>query len=334
MLGKVKEYALIIVISLALFILSVYYFFKITNPDYFDTNKDTFKEIFSIGLTILGSGIFLAVLKWLQFMDFFQRELLRIIDSSQFDEKLQRLIYDELYSDKFLNKQNEESLALLWSRVNRALFNNQFPEALAENVERNMQNTFIRNSKLSHYYKNVIYRLNVSLESGDFLKIRLITEAKIIRSDKSKFTYDFNYYALKMNPQDQTTSVEIKQVVIDGRIQARTRITDINNDNQITQRFVTEMEGKTEYDLYADITLIYNLSKDSVFTLFSERFIDNLRVELEIEPSLQAFFLPIGNESFMTIPDPKERIIKAYKEVLFPEKGFRIIFIKKTNGII
>lgn len=328
-LEKTKEYALIILITLALFILGTYYFFKFYSPAYFEVNKDGFGEIWGIGLTILSSGIFLAVLKWLQFMNFFQVELHRIINSSQLDKKLQELVYEVSYSDKFLNNQNEESLILLWSRVNRALFNNQFPEALARYVEAKMQDTFMHNSKLSHYYKNFIYRLDVSLDQNDFLKIRLVTEAKIIRGDKNKFTYDFNYYSLKMDAQDKTASVEIHEILINGVAQERSKITRTDNNIQIEQKFETEMEGQTTYDLYVDLTLIYNISKDSEFTLFSERFIDDLRIEIDATSSLNTYFFPIGNESFTSIADPKGRIIKAYKELLFPEKSFRVIFLKK-----
>jgi hypothetical protein len=84
----VKKYALSVLFTLGIAIILVYYSFKLFSFEYFEDHLDAFRELFGFGLTIIGSGIFLAVLKWFQFMGFFKEEMHDIIASSEFDEKL------------------------------------------------------------------------------------------------------------------------------------------------------------------------------------------------------------------------------------------------------
>src|SRR6266542_1546658 len=114
---KFKEYLLPVILVGGIFLLITYFTFKFLDPEYFNANINSFKELFGIALAILSSGIFFAVLKWFQFMGFFREELQGIISSSQFDQKLQKAFCDVLYSDDFLKKQ--QNLDEIWRRVTR-----------------------------------------------------------------------------------------------------------------------------------------------------------------------------------------------------------------------
>ena len=103
---KLVEYLLPVLLGLATLLLILYYLFKFAFPDFFTSNTSGFKEIFGISLAILSSGIFLAVLKWFQFMGFFRQELHKIIESSGFNSQLQNTFHDVLYSDEFLEKRS------------------------------------------------------------------------------------------------------------------------------------------------------------------------------------------------------------------------------------
>lgn len=178
---KFKEYLLPVILVMGLCLLITYFTFKILDPAYFNSNINSFKELFGIALAILSSGIFLAVLKWFQFMGFFREELQGYISSSHFDEKLQKTFYDVLYSDDFLKKQ--KNLDEIWRRVTRCLFKSEFSEEISDKVNIKLGNVFFHNNKLSHFYRNYIIQIHVTLSKDDFLTIEETTEVKIVRPD-------------------------------------------------------------------------------------------------------------------------------------------------------
>lgn len=323
---KIKEYSLPILLVSGLFLMGIYYFYKYFSSVTFQQHYNGFRELFGIALTILGSGIFLAVLKWFQFMGFFEKELQKIISSSEFDAKLNETFFEVLHSDEFLKKQKD--LQLLWSRVNKALFNHRLPDELSVQAERQMQNLFFHNSKLSHYYKNMIYTINVSIDQSFFITIKLDLEAKIVRSDISPFIYDLEYYVEKYGANDNTSAVNIDKVIIDKQnsdLSAIQTITD--NQNEIRKKFATELEGKKEYQINVAITLIYNINQDYEFQLYFERFVDFLRVEVNYQ-SLRVIFIPLGNEVFEVVRTSGTGFVRTYRNLLLPEKGFRLIFVQ------
>jgi hypothetical protein len=174
-----------LVFTIAAIFLAIYYTFKIFYPAFFTTHIEGFKEIMAIGLAITSSGIFLASLKWFQFMGFFKTELHAIISSSEFDKKLETSISNVIYNDDFLSKRKD--LEQLWKRVNKALFKNQFSDELASKIEQKMQDLFFHNSNLSHYYKNFTQSVYVSVDEEDYVTVKLKTDAKIISRNAESF---------------------------------------------------------------------------------------------------------------------------------------------------
>ena len=88
--AKLKEYTLPTLIMIPIFALVFYYTIKFADRNFYTAHSGTFKELFSIALAILSGGIFLAVMKWIQFMGFFREEIIAIFGSIEFDEKLQK----------------------------------------------------------------------------------------------------------------------------------------------------------------------------------------------------------------------------------------------------
>lgn len=308
--------------------ISIYYFFKWYDNDYWQLHSAGFREIFSFGLTILGSGIFLAVLKWFQFMGFFKEELHGIIESSEFDQKLETVIYKVVYDDNFLHKRND--LEDLWKRVNRAMFKNQFSEELAGRIERKMQDVFFHNSNLSHYYRNFIQTLDISLDQEDFLTFKISLEAKIIRQSEEKFNYDLYYFVEKTDEQDTRSTVKFDKFFIDTTEVDLSRAALKQTDGLIVKEtFHYELEGKKEYQVFNQVTMIYKLNLKDEYQFFVERFLDYVRIEVKLSANLRAVFVPLGNEEFQETVETSNGFIRVYPGVLLPENGFRLIFIKK-----
>jgi len=327
---KVKEYLLPIVLILGIFLLAIYFIFKYFDPLYFQTHLNGFKELFGISLAILSSGIFLAVLKWFQFMGFFKVELQNIIGSSQFDQKLQDTFQEVLYSDEFLKKQ--KNLDVIWRRVTSCLFKSEFSDEISEKVNSKLEDVFFHNSKLSHYYRNYIINIEVHLDENNFLHIKETTEVKVIRPNAGKFKYDFCYYIDKTDINDTISAVNCTFIKIDSKeLNLTELLVESNNDKEIIKKAIVEVEGKQEYNIISEIELIYNIDIDYEYKFFSERIIDYIRADVKFSNNLRVLFVPIGNESFVDINSTSQNLVKVYNNLLLPEKGFRLIFIKNNS---
>lgn len=323
-----KTHTLPILLITGILLIIIYYFFKWFDNKYWQQNIFGFREMFAFGLTVVGSGIFLAVLKWFQFMGFFKEEIQGIIATSEFDEKLESAIYKVVYGDTFLQKRND--LDDLWKRVNRAMFKNQFSEDLADRIEQKMQDVFFHNSNLSHYYKNFIQTINVSLDAEDYMTVRINLEARIIRQSEEKFNYDLYYYVDKVNAADTRASVSFDKLTIEKHdINLAAAVTKTEDDLVLTKTMHCELEGKKEYNLHSIITLFYRLDKHDDYRFFVERFLDYVRIEVKLSANLRAIFVPLGNEEFEVRSVADDGFTRVYPGILLPEKGFRILFIKK-----
>ena len=76
------------------------------------------------------------------------------------------------------------------------------------------------------------------------------------------------------------------------------------------------------------LILTYNINIDYEYKFFSERIIDYTRVYVKHTDNLRVIFIPIGVEDFQDITIPDQNISKVYTDLLLPEKGFRLIFVK------
>lgn len=324
---KCLEFALPLILGLATFLLILFYIFKLGFSKFFLSHNEGFKEIFGIALAILSSGIFLAVLKWFQFMGFFKEEMHKIVKSSQFNEQLQDSFNNVLYSDEFL--QNRSDIEDIWKRVTRCYFKSEFPHEVSDKINEKLSNIFFHNNNISHFFRTCIMTLNVSLDEQGFLSIEEITESKMIRNNTDAFQYDFCYYINKLPENDQQSLIEIYHFSVDGKTMDLASITKTETtENRIQEKLDVTLEGKKEYNLIIKSRLTYSIDLDNIYTHYNQRAVEYMRVEINYSPNLLTYFLPIGNEEFVGEP-VGQKLIKVYNDLLLPEKGFNLIFVKK-----
>src|ERR1700722_4245908 len=101
-----NRYSVFILGTFGVVLLCFYYGFKYRDKVYFNSHPNGFKELFQIAVLVLGSGIFLATLKWYQFKGFIREELQAIINSSEFEKKVEKMLSDAYFSEEFLKKQS------------------------------------------------------------------------------------------------------------------------------------------------------------------------------------------------------------------------------------
>jgi len=328
--NRLKKYTLHLFFIIAILLLTIYYSVKIASPDSFKIHETTFREIFGFGLTILGSGVFLAVMKWLQFLNFFQEEINKMIDSSRFDDKLGKVLMDAFQSDKFLKTYPVEELTELWSRVNRTLFKNQFSDQLADQVEKKMADIFLENKKLSHYYEDFVLTLRAKLDDQDYLTMDIEIDTSVITQSEEPFLFEMSYYALKKDKVDSKAAVTFHKIIIDNQDEYPGNVQlDTNNDERIQRSFKKKLQGRKKYKLVLKLSLTYSIQVDYEFQMLFERFVDNLRVQVDYSTNLATYFVVMGNDHFDTVLKEPNRLSMKHTGMLFPEKGFTIIFVKK-----
>ncbi|MCG2616978.1 hypothetical protein LZZ85_21960 [Terrimonas sp. NA20] len=323
---RMLEFMLPILLGLATSLLLLFYIFKLGFSTFFISHADGFKEMFGIALAILSSGIFLAVLKWFQFMGFFKEEMHKIVKSSQFNEQLQDSFNNVLYSDEFL--QNRSDIEDIWKRVTRCYFKSEFPHEVSDKINEKLSNIFFHNNNISHFFRTCIMTINVSLDEHGFLSIEEITESKMIRNNTDPFQYDFCYYVKRLSETDQKSFIEIYHFSVDGKTMDLASITKNETTvNRIQEKLDVKLEGKKEYNLVIKSRLTYNIDLDNIYTHYNQRAVEYMRVEINYSANLSTYFLPIGNEKF-TGEAVGQKLIKVYNDLLLPEKGFNLIFIK------
>lgn len=323
---RMLEFMLPILLGLATSLLLLFYIFKLGFSTFFISHVDGFKEMFGIALAILSSGIFLAVSKWFQFMGFFKEEMHKIVESSQFNAQLQNSFNNVMYSDEFLQKRSD--IEAIWKRVTRCYFKSELPNEVSDKINEKLSRVFFHNNNISHFFRTCIMTMNVSLAEDGYLHIEITTESKLIRNNISPFQYDLCYYVTKCSEDYQKSLIDMYYFSVDGKPMDLGTLKKVENTpHRVQEKIDVRLEGKKEYNLMIKSRMSYSIDTDNIYTHVNERAVEYMRIEINYSPNLQVYFLPIGNEEF-TGETSDRKLIKVYNDLLLPEKGFNLIFIK------
>jgi hypothetical protein len=260
---------------------------------------------------------------------FFREEIQKIFGSIEFDDKLQNSFYDVLYSDDFLKKRND--LRAIWQRVTRCYFKSEFPEDISEKVNSKLEEVFFHNNHLSHFFRNYIIDLTIDIDAAGFLTITEIADVRIVRAGPEQFPHDFRYYVTRQSTDDKISDIQFEYLKVNHQPVDLSKLITTENDRiNLARKAIIPLEGAKEYQVLSKVILKYHIETDPIYEFFSERVIDYIRASVYYNPDeLEVFFLPIGNESFRDGEAPNGELVKIYDDLLLPEKGFRLIFVKK-----
>lgn len=328
-LDKLKEYLFAIFLIIAFTILVTCFLFRICDKEYYDSHKTIFDFITQVGLTILTAGVFAATLKYFQFMGIFRKEINNIIDSTEFENKLQKSINSAVYSVEFLSSQKD--INRIWKNTTICLLKSYFP-LITDKVESKLSNQLFLSSSLSHYYQNYIIHLEVNLINETHLEIKEVSSYNVIRSTEDTFDFKFEYSIPKLPTEDNLTKVEI----ISTSINNEDKVIEYQNNNTITEgdilvtKYRFAISGSKEYEFKHSINLCYPITIDKEYEFFCERILENLTIFLHVDPKLDYIFAPLNNE-IIGKREVNKLVEYSYKGILLPNNGFRFYFIKKNN---
>jgi hypothetical protein len=142
--------------------------------------------------------------------------------------------------------------------------------------------------------------------------------------------YDFSYYITKHLQGDVKSDVKYEYLEVNReRINLDPYVTTSNDEKGLSRTALIPLENCREYQIVSKVVLCYNIHTDPEYKFFSERVIDYIRADVKFNAErLRLFFLSIGNEEFRDGEGGDGELVKIYEDLLLPERGFRVIFVK------
>lgn len=329
--SKIKEYLYIIFISISiidiLFCFIFWYFF----PDFYNNYKGVFVFLKGLSTTTLGAGVFTAMLKYFQFMGIYKDEINNIISSSEFENKLTKVIQNNPYNIDSLKGRND--INQIWKNATLCLFESEYPQ-ISEKIKNKLSNSFFDGDSLAHYYKNYVIQLDITFDNTtNLISIKETSSFTIVRPNSDSFNYHFEYLMDLKNIDDNETKYELESFKVNN--------TDIEmNENPVCiveypskcskefqQKF--NFEGNIEYHIHHVINLIYDIDIDNKYSFDCTKAIDNINFSFTLSDNLGYNISTINFDNFLTIRNNGTTFALDYREIILPNSGIKLFFYKK-----
>lgn len=272
--------------------------------------KDSLEKI---GLAILTSGVFAAVLKSFQFTGVFKKE-----------------IEEVMLTNNFLEKRND--VENLWQAVSTNLFKKKFPEIKDELLSLILNDYFPTNQ--TYYYESVIYTID----------IEKITEDNIIH-----FTQNVYVKGIKQEGEEQKETTICRTISVESGqnpdkyhcelLQIISNGEKLNLDDDVLKKEKYENgDLKLKVDLPIGDQRIFELEtkekrmysiKDDNTKLFTVRVLTKeIHVSISYPENVKVLFFPLGVvKPFVDLHvDHKNRITKVNRNLILPHQGFGLTF--------
>jgi hypothetical protein len=298
----------LITVIVGIIFISIYY----TSP----TPKSIFLEIVgSIGKSILGSGVFLLVLKSIQFLGVFKEEIRKIV-----------------YSEELLKKRSD--IQEIWKKVTRAVYETAFP-AISNKLEDLIQLKILP-KKLNYYHKDVhvIYEIRKVNDNHFGLTESL---SFIIVSDGGDFKFELTNDFAKTNLEDDLSEIKITQLTINDKEYAN-EITpggfEDAGDNQVETKIIfnTNLEANTEYHVKKVTQTIHTNYLNGYWKYQFGRLTDSFTIDIRNPDNYELDLIPIGNNtSLQKVFVTSTLNLKKHYDLMVPGDGFLILIKPKTR---
>jgi hypothetical protein len=270
--------------------------------------KTIFIEIVgTIGKTILGSGVFFAILKSIQFLGIFKEELHRI-----------------MYSDVLLAKRND--IKDIWKIVTRSVYQTAFP-SISNKIEDIIQRQIP--DKLNYYHKDlhVVYEINY-IDDNHFELIES-QNFKII-SDGKEFVFELNNYFCKLNDDADKSSFFMNLTINENDYSHEIIATEsiVLEDNQLEKKYnlKTSLLGSMEYNVQKVTRTIHTNLLNGYWKFEIGRVTDSFTIDIRNTGKYELDLLPIGNNTALHKMFISSTLnISKHSDIMMPGDGFLIL---------
>lgn len=295
---------------------------------------DTYIEYLkSLSLFAFTGGIFTVALKYIQYLQVFEKEFDRIVSSEGFNKKLESAISILTFSEDHLNKRSD--LDNLWKKVTLIKYKNEFPE-LYSKIQKNIQNELFQHNSLNKYYKNVQISYDLELVGDYEMKSVETSSFTIIRNTTESFTWEFFvsfFRELEEEMKNETDVLVFEKTKVDGKAIEIKKCKILNEDATdkfINKKYSIELKGKTEYHIERCFEFTQDLRDDRIISFNSSHVIDDLSVYIKKCDKLEVVFEPVGKNVFY--PNNifhDDRLSYINRDVFLPGEKYKLFVFKK-----
>jgi hypothetical protein len=286
------------------------YKYQLASPT--DFTNSIWTNLYDIALTLLGSGIFLATLKYFQFLGFFLDEIKKVI-----------------YSDDYLKEQ--KNIYEIWQRVTKALFKSELPEPIVDNMLSDIFKTFLSKDTLDHYYKSSYVKYNIGIDESGYVTIDEYVYYKIINRDRGLINFELKYFLSTKSTTDSITSIKLKNLKINNSIveDSDPNLHEGRNNQQKFLTFNKSFENLNLCEIEHQITLKQSIDVDREFYYTSHRIAEDMTITIDNKTpdNLGIIFTEIGISSFKKLGASSGDVYKG--NGILPQNGFKLFFYRK-----
>lgn len=266
-----------------------------------------------VGVAVLSSGIFAAILKSIQFSGIFQEELAKVI-----------------YSRNYLEKQDRKFLEDIWKLTSKVLYTQRFPK-INEKIETIVLKHYFP-SDHKYYFENfrVFYNnIDIINENGtDYVTYEQVTSGKLVPIDeKGKFPW-INIFRYEV---DAASYREVTKITITKC--SNHEVTDLTEEFKTTGksgRYEKLLDCENEYEFWKGEKRKFplNISSNELQDFSISKVTNGMIISISFSKNVRISFVSKTVSEFQTLNNTEGKLTMEHKELLLPSQGFCLILGK------
>lgn len=263
-----------------------------------------------IGLAVLSSGVFAAVLKSIQFTGIFKNEIEEIV-----------------LGTKFIEKRND--LPKLWRKISRSIYNKKFPK-----ISKELENIILDNyfpTEHAYYYKDFIYTLNIEelTDEGIIKFTQTITFDVILAKGENVAILD-GYFKIEKKPELDNLVNERLFYKIDKKDHLKdVHKKPIDNEHEMGYSFTISVKDKTKFKVETQERREYCINDDNFKIVRVNKITKGMNVSISYPENIEVSFFNVGlvNNFERVHIEHSRKISRIHKNgLILPFQGFGITF--------
>jgi hypothetical protein len=267
-----------------------------------------------IGLTILTSGVFAAVLKSFQFIGVFKEEIENVILGS-----------------KFIEKRND--LPILWKKISQAVYKQKFPE-ISDSLQEIILNSYFPTSH-PFYYEDFVITINIEEVTPDMIiKFTQSYKMKVVLAEGVDEVVMSHVFSVDKFDGMQEYKNEKEYYKVDGKDILNEIDKECTEDDfEICHSYSTKITGKKSFEIESRERREYCIKEDNSKIFRVNSITKEMDISVSYPENLTVVFFSIGTvEKFIKKhTEHKNHISRVHKHsLILPKQGFGLTFALKS----
>lgn len=269
-----------------------------------------------VGVAVLSSGIFAAVLKSIQFSGIFQEELAKVI-----------------YSRNYLEKQDRKFLEDIWKITSKVLYTQKFPK-INEKIEAIVLKHYFSSDHKYYFEDFRIFYNNIDIinEGGiDYVVYEQVTTAKLVPIDERG---TFPWINIFRYETDQSSYREVTKITITNcSTHVETDLTEEFSKTLASGKFEKLLDCDNEYEFWKAERRKFplNVPSNELQDFSISKVTNGMIISVSHSRNVKISFVSKTVREFHTLNKVEGKLTMEHRELLLPSQGFCLIFSKSGS---